>query len=90
MAKPKNSLNLDSMNNINKKLIQDIQNNINTVYNNTYFSDNKNNSYIDSIRRRIDNDINSLMDKNRLRTNGSNISNLYAKTMAKNDSDIIK
>ena len=90
MAKPKNSLNLDSMNNINKKLIQDIQNNINTVYNNTYFSDNKNNSYIDSIRRRIDNDINSLMDKNRLRTNGSNISNLYAKTMAKNDSEIIK
>lgn len=82
--------NLDNLNKINTKLVQDIQNNINTIYTNTYYNDNKNNSYINSIRKRIDNDINSLVDKNISHNNGSNISSLYAKSLAKNDSEIIK
>ena len=82
--------NLDNLNKLNTKLVQDIQNNINTIYTNTYYNDNKNNAYINSIRKRIDNDINSLVDKNISHNNGSNISSLYAKSLAKNDSEIIK
>ena len=90
MAK-RNNVDLSLLNpNKIKKDAQKIQSNINDIYRGTYFSDNKNSSYIDAIRRRIDNDINYLVDKSRSRTNGANISNLYARTLAKTDDGMLK
>ena len=89
MARNKVDLSLLNPNKI-KKDAQKIQDNISDIYKGTYFSDNKNNSYIDAIRRRMDNDINYLVDKSRSRTNGANISNLYARTLAKTDDGMLK
>lgn len=89
MARNKVDLSLLNPNKI-KKDAQKIQDNISDIYKGTYFSDNKNNSYIDAIRRRMDSDINYLVDKSRSRTNGANISNLYARTLAKTDDGMLK
>ena len=90
MAK-RNKVDLSLLNpNKIKKDAKKIQDNISDIYKNTYFSDNKNSSYIDAIRRRMDNDINYLVDKSRSRTNGANISNLYARTLAKTDDGMLK
>ena len=67
-----------------------IQDNINDIYRNTYYSDNKDSSYIENIRRSMDLDLNYLQDKNKIRNNGVNISDLYAKTLAKTDEGIIR
>ena len=76
--------------NMNKDIASKLQNSISDIYKNTYYSDNKTSSYIDNIRRRMDNDINTLIDKSRIGNNGLNISNLYAKTLASTDDGIIK
>ena len=86
-----NKKDLSMMNpNLNKKIAKQIQDNIDSIYKNTYFSDNKDNSYIDAIRRRMDKDINALTDKSRNSANGSNISSLYAKILSKSDGDALK
>ena len=74
----------------NIKIAKNIQNNINDIYQNTYYSDNKDSSYIENIRRRVDLDLNYLQDKNKIRNNGVNISDLYAKTLAKTDEGVIR
>ena len=75
---------------LNKKNAERLQGNINDIYRNTYYSDNKTSSYIDSIRRKMDHDLNSLIDKTKVGTNGLNISNLYAKTLANSDEGLMK
>lgn len=89
MANNKNDLSMMNPN-LNKKIAKQIQDNIDSIYKNTYFSDNKDNSYIDAIRRRMDKDINALTDKSRNSANGSNISSLYAKILSKSDGDALK
>jgi len=75
---------------VNKKLIQNIQNNIDTSYNNTYYTDNNDSKYIDAIRRRMDADLNSMMDKSKMRNNGNSMSKLYSRTLADTDEGAIR
>ena len=42
--------------NLNKKIIDDVQKSIDDLYKNTYFTNNDNTKYIDSIKRKMDND----------------------------------
>ena len=82
MAK-KNNKDLSHMNpNLNKKIIQRVQDELDTAYKQTYFSDNDDLKNINAIKQRIDKDLTELMDKNKLRNNGNSISNLYARTLA--------
>lgn len=74
----------------NINIAKNIQSNINDIYQNTYYSDNKDSSYIENIRRKMDLDLNYLQDKNKIRNNGVQISDLYAKTLAKTDEGVIK
>lgn len=74
----------------NKKIAEKLQSNINDIYKSTYYSDNKTGMYIDSIRRRMDNDINMLIDRTKAGNNGMNISSLYSKTLANTDEGITK
>ena len=64
--------------NMNKDIASKLQNSISDIYKNTYYSDNKTSSYIDNIRRRMDNDVNPLIDKPRVASKGLNRSNLCA------------
>lgn len=75
---------------LNKNIATKIQNDLDSAYKNTYYSDNKDAKFIDSIRRTIDRDLNGLIDRTRLRYNGHNISDLYSRTLANNDDDMIK
>jgi hypothetical protein len=75
---------------LNKNIATKIQNDLDSAYRNTYYSDNKDAKFIDSIRRTIDKDLNGLIDRTRLRYNGHNISDLYSRTLANNDDDMIK
>lgn len=85
MAK-KDKKDLSHMNpNLNKKLIQRVQDELDTSYRQTYFSDNDDLKNINAIKQRIDKDLTELMDKNKLRNNGNSISNMYARTLATND-----
>lgn len=85
MAK-KDNKDLSHMNpNLNKKLIQRVQDELDTAYKQTYFSDNDDLKNINAIKQRIDQDLTQLMDKNKLRNNGNSISNLYARTLASDD-----
>lgn len=70
---------------INKGLAKKVQKNIDDIYRNTYFSNGDENKYITSIRRQMDNDINSLMDKTKNSNGGANITDLYARTLAKGE-----
>jgi len=72
---------------LNKKLAQKIQDEIDIAHKNIYFGDNDDAKYIDAIRKRIDKDLNFLIDKTRMRNNGMNISNLYARTMNTDNSN---
>lgn len=82
MAK-KDTKDLSFMNpNLNKKLVQRIQDELDNSYKQTYFSDNDDLKNINAIKRRIDRDLTELMDKNKLRNNGNSISNIYARTLA--------
>ena len=73
-----------------KKRAEKIQDNINTSYKDTYYSDNSTSNAISSIRRQMDNSINGLIDKTKLRTGETNMSSLYARTLAKNDDSMIR
>lgn len=82
----KNDKDLSHMNpTLNKKLVQQIQDELDTGYKQTYFSDNDDLKNINAIKQRIDRDLVELMDKNKLRNNGNSISNLYARTLASDD-----
>ena len=91
MARTKREIDFSMMNpKQNLNIAKNIQNNINDIYRNTYYSDNKDSSYIENIRRKVDLDLNYLQDKNKIRNNGVNISDLYAKTLAKTDEGVIR
>ena len=91
MARSKREIDFSMMNpKQNLNIAKNIQNNINDIYRNTYYSDNKDSSYIENIRRKVDLDLNYLQDKNKIRNNGVNISDLYAKTLAKTDEGVIR
>ena len=69
----------------NKKLAQQTQDNIDSLYKSTYYTDNKDKAYIDNTRERMNRVINGLVDKTKLRTGETNISALYARTFAKGE-----
>lgn len=75
---------------LNKKIAQKIQTDVDNAYKKTYYTDNKNAKYIDSIRRNMDKDLSGLIDRTKLRNNGNNISQLYARTLATNDNEMMK
>lgn len=71
----------------NKKIAGSIQANIDDLYKNTYFTNNDNSKYIDSIKRKMDNDLEGLIDKAKAQNGGTNMADLYARTLARNDTD---
>lgn len=71
----------------NKKIAGSIQSNIDDLYKNTYFTNNDNSKYIDSIKRKMDDDLEGLIDKAKAQNGGTNMADLYARTLAKNDTD---
>ena len=75
--------------NLNKKIIDDVQKSIDDLYKNTYFTNNDNTKYIDSIKRKMDNDLETLIDKAKSSNGGLDMSELYAKTLFQNDTDQI-
>lgn len=89
MAKKKNDFSFFNTK-VTNTFANRIQKDLDTAYKNTYYTDNDNDKNIENIRKKIDQDINNLIDKTRLRNNGNNISDLYARTMASNDSDMFK
>ena len=72
----------------NKKLAQKAQENIDQMYKNTYYTDNKDRQYIDTLRNKMDQSINGLIDKTKMRNGNTNISALYARTLAKGDNSL--
>ena len=74
---------------LNKKLATSVQDNFDKAYQQTYFSNNKDAKYIETLRRMADKDLNALMDRTKMRNNGHSISDLYARTLAFNDDDTI-
>lgn len=72
---------------INKKIAGSIQANIDDLYKNSYFTNNDNSKYIDSIKRRMDDDLEGLIDKAKAQNGGTNMADLYARTLARNDTD---
>ena len=71
----------------NKKIASSIQSNIDDLYKNTYFTNNDNSKYIDSIKRKMDDDLEGLIDKAKAQNGGTNMADLYARTLARNDTD---
>nr|DAT89145.1 MAG TPA: Portal protein [Caudoviricetes sp.] len=71
----------------NKKIAGSIQANIDDLYKNTYFTNNDNSKYIDSIKRKMDDDLEGLIDKAKAQNGGTNMADLYARTLARNDTD---
>lgn len=71
----------------NKKIAGSIQANIDDLYKNTYFTNNDNSKYIDNIKRRMDDDLEGLIDKAKAQNGGTNMADLYARTLARNDTD---
>lgn len=71
----------------NKKIAGSIQSNIDDLYKNTYFTNNDNSKYIDSIKRKMDDDLEGLIDKAKAQNGGTNMADLYARTLARNDTD---
>ena len=72
----------------NKKLAQQTQNTIDSIYKNTYYADNKDKAYIDTTRERMSRVINGLIDRTKLRTGETNISGLYARVFANDDNTL--
>ena len=72
----------------NRKLAQRTQDNIDRLYKSTYYTDNKDKQYIDTMRDRMNKSINGLIDKTRLRNGETNISALYSRTLAKGDNSL--
>ncbi len=72
----------------NKKLAQQAQDTIDNLYKNTYYTDNKNKQYVNNLKNRMSQSINGLIDNTKLRTGTSNISDLYARVLAKNDANV--
>ena len=75
---------------LNRNTAQRVQDDLDSAYKKVYYSDNKDAKYIDSIRRTMDQDLNGLMDRSRLRNSGNSISDLYSRTLANNDDEMIK
>ena len=71
----------------NKKIAGSIQANIDDLYKNTYFTNNDNSKYIDSIKRKMDDDLEGLIDKAKAQNGGTNMADLYARTLARNYTD---
>ena len=74
--------------NFNKKLAKRAQDSIDAIYKNTFYTDNKDKQYIENNRDKMDKIINSLIDKTKLRTGDTNVSALYARTLAKGDQSL--
>ena len=72
----------------NKKMAKRIQDNIDNLYKSTYYTDNKDKQYIDTIRDMMNQNLNGLIDKTRIRSGESNISDLYARTLAQGDKSL--
>lgn len=75
---------------LNKSTAQRIQDDLDGAYKSTYYSDNRDAKQIDSIRRSMDRDLNGLMDRSRLRNSGNSISDLYSRTLASKDDDLVR
>ena len=73
---------------LNKKIAQRAQDNLDNVYKSTFYTDTSDKKYIDSIRNMMNQSLNSLIDKTRLRNGETNISELYARTLAQGDKSL--
>ena len=88
MARKKTNQDLSFMKpSLNKSITQKIQDDLDTAYKNTYYTDNDDAKFIDAIKRKMEHDLNNLIDRTRLRNSGNSISNLYARTLATSEDD---
>lgn len=86
---PKDSADNLMMNiSVNKKIAKRTQDNIDNLYKSAFYSDNKDQQYIDTIRDNMNRTLNGLIDKTRVRSGSSNISELYARTLAQGDKSL--
>lgn len=72
----------------NKKLAQRTQKNLDNLYKSTFYTDNRDRQYIDNMRDQMNKTLNGLIDKTHLRAGETNISGLYARTLAKGDNSL--
>lgn len=75
---------------LNKKRAERIQDNIDKAYQSIYYTDNQDSNAINAIRRQMDYSINGLIDKTKLATGHSNMSKIYAQTLAQNDDSLMR
>ena len=91
MAKKNNDADIMMKNvELNKKIAQRAQDNLDNVYKSTFYTDTSDKKYIDSIRNMMNQSLNSLIDKTRLRNGETNISELYARTLAQGDKSLLR
>ena len=75
---------------LNKQKAQRIQDNIDKAYQSIYYTDNQDSNAINAIRRQMDSSINGLIDKTKISTGYSNMSKIYAQTLAQNDDTLMR
>ena len=75
---------------LSKKKAERIQDNINQAYRSIYYTDNQDSNAINAIRRQMDSSINGLIDKTKISTGYSNMSKIYAQTLAQNDDTLMR
>ena len=75
---------------LNKQKAQRIQDNIDKAYQSIYYTDNQDSNAINAIRRQMDTSINGLIDKTKISTGYSNMSKIYAQTLAQNDDTLMR
>ena len=69
----------------NQTLAKRTQDNIDNLYKTTFYTDNKDKQYLDNIRTTMDRTLSGLIDKTKMRAGSFNLSELYARTLAKDD-----
>lgn len=75
---------------LSKKKAERIQDNINQAYRSIYYTDNQDSNAINAVRRQMDSSINGLIDKTKISTGYSNMSKIYAQTLAQNDDTLMR
>lgn len=69
----------------NQTLAKRTQDNIDNLYKTTFYTDNKDKQYLDNIRATMDRSLSVLIDKTKTRAGSLNLSELYARTLSKDD-----
>lgn len=73
---------------LNKTRAKQLQDLIDNIYKRTNYTDNKDDVYLDTVKKNMDDSLNGLLDKSKIRSGDSNISSLYSRVLSKNGEDM--